>query len=342
MPKRLPIGNICDVLPRVRGSQRISASSALAEGHPGNAAWVATFYGHCHVSDMRTPGARKTCPLRLYLTLTVLILTSFIYWSWHGDSTAYRGTHTSTLESVSTRGDEASFAAILSMTTSETSYDYMSFSNKHNYAAKHGYDLIWDFGPSLRYLKVWEKLNMTRDAITSSLYVDKSYQWVWMLDFDALITNTSIMISDVIEQSLQFAESEGKRREDIHLVLTRDCDPLNLGSMFVRASSWTLDFIEEWRAGADILDNHGQLRNEQDVLRDMLRDNTFSVADHSVIAPQHFFDAYPAELECYDPRDPRPWEPGMFVLHFAGAPWRLKGEEDPVGSLMRRYSHMIV
>jgi mannan polymerase II complex MNN10 subunit len=66
-----------------------------------------------------------------------------------------------------------------------------------------------------------------------------------MLGFDTLITNTSIRISNVIEQSLVFAEEEGKAREDIDLILTRDCEPLNLGSMFLRSSSWTLDFIED-------------------------------------------------------------------------------------------------
>jgi mannan polymerase II complex MNN10 subunit len=91
-----------------------------------------------------------------------------------------------------------------------------------------------------------------------------------------------------------------------------------------------------------VLDVQGKLRNEQDVLRDMLHDNIFSVADKSVIALQRLFDAYPEELECYDPRDPGPWEPGMFLLHFAGARWRLKGHKDPIGALMRKYFHAIV
>lgn len=291
---------------------------------------------------MKSQSSRSAYHLRLFLALALLLLTLSIYRTFCTDSSAYTLSRTVDAARKPHAHHEGSFAAILSMTTSGTSYDYMSFSNKHRYAAKYGYDLIWDFDPSLRYLKVWEKLNMTRDAIIPSLYGEKSYQWVWMLDFDTLITNTSIAISDVIERSLQFAEAEGKRGGDVHLVLTRDCDPLNLGSMFLRASPWTLAFIEQWRAGAEILDQHRQLRNEQDVLRDMLHGNAFSVADHSVIAPQHLFDAYPAELECYDPRDPRPWRPGMFLLHFAGAPWRLKDQEDPVGMLMRKYFHMIV
>ena len=240
------------------------------------------------------------------------------------------------------RSSQKASYAIISMTTAETTYDWISFSNKHTYAKKHRYDLIWDFEPSREYIKVWDKLNLTRDAIISSLTGETAYEWIWMLDFDTLITNTSIMISDVVEASLAFAEAEGKSRGEIHLLLTRDCDPLNMGSFMIRASHWALDFIKQWRVGADVLDENGMLRNEQDVMRDMLRDNALSAVEHSVIAPQHLFDAYPPEIECYDPRDPRSWEPGMFVMHCAGARWRLKGQKDPIGSLMRKYYQAVV
>lgn len=268
---------------------------------------------------------------RLLLAGVALLLTSLIYRGQYHAS-VHDGEATSR-----TSGRQTKFAIIV-MTTSETSYDWLSFSNKHKYAIKHGYDLIWDFEESREYLKVWDKLNLTASAISSN----KAYEWIWILDFDTLITNTSTQISDVIERSLTFAEAEAKSGRDIDLILTRDCDPLNLGSMFLRASPWTLEFIEYWRAGAGVLDGQGKLRNEQDVLRDMLHDNAFNVAERSVIAPQWMFDAYPEEIECYDPRDPRPWEPGMFLLHFAGARWRLKGQKDPIGGLMRKYRSQIV
>lgn len=229
--------------------------------------------------------------------------------------------------------------AILGMTTGRTTYDFESFSNKHTYASKHGYDLIWDFEVSRRYAKVWDKLNITRDAIRASLHGDKAYEWVWMLDFDTLITNMSIPLSDVIDQAL--ATGSG-HRNDINLILTRDCEALNAGSMFLRVHPWTLDFIEQWRAGAEILDSRGDLRNEQIVLRDMLLSNDFRVADRSLIAPQWMFDAYPEELKCHDPRDPRPWKPGMFLLHFAGVNWHLKGQQDALGSLVRKYFPLVV
>ena len=235
--------------------------------------------------------------------------------------------------------------AMLCMTTQETSYDFMSFSNKLKYAKKHDYQLIWDFEPAQGYAKVWDKLNVTRDAVQAALSGHKSYQWLWMFDFDTLITNTAIGLDDIVEQSLRFAELEGKSRDDIHLILTRDCQPLNAGSMFLRASPWVLDFLEQWRAGASVLakdttDHNHLVRNEQEVLRDMLASNDFGVVNKSVIAPQWLFNAYPEEIPCNDPRFSTAWRPGMFVVHFAGAGWVTK-KEDAVGTLMKKYWPMV-
>ena len=286
------------------------------------------------MSTFSSPASR---PARICLAVVILLVT---YFAIHGRRSSNATTNHG-LQAATIPGHKARYA-IISMTTAETSYDWMSFSDKHTYAKKHGYDLIWDFEPSREYIKVWDKLNLTRDAITSSLAGETAYEWIWMLDFDTLITNTSTLISDVVEESLAFAGAEGKSSADIDLLLTRDCEPLNMGSCLIRASAWSVDFIEQWRVGADVLDEKGMLRNEQDVMRDMLHDDAFSVADHSVMAPQHLFDAYPPEIECYDPRDPRPWEPGMFVMHFAGARWRFKEQKDPIGSLMRKYFQAVV
>ena len=51
-------------------------------------------------------------------------------------------------------------------------------------------------------------------------------------------------------------------------------------------------------------------------------------------------NGFPEEIKCYD-QDNRPWEPGMFVVHFAGA-WAHVKEEDPTGLLMRKYSQYVV
>jgi mannan polymerase II complex MNN10 subunit len=56
--------------------------------------------------------------------------------------------------------------------------------------------------------------------------------------------------------------------------------------------------------------------------------------------PQWKINAFPKEIPCWD-TNARGWEPGSFVVHFAGA-WAYIKEDDPTGYLMRRYESHIV
>ena len=44
---------------------------------------------------------------------------------------------------------------------------------------------------------MWHKFVMIESAIATGLY-----DWVWWMDFDTLITNNTIKVEDVIEESL--------------------------------------------------------------------------------------------------------------------------------------------
>ena len=44
---------------------------------------------------------------------------------------------------------------------------------------------------------MWHKFVMVESAIATGLY-----DWVWWMDFDTLITNNTIKVEDVIEESL--------------------------------------------------------------------------------------------------------------------------------------------
>ena|SRR2546423_4477469 len=62
------------------------------------------------------------------------------------------------------------------------------------YANRHGYDIKADFegaGP-------WHKLNMIESAIKL-----ERFDWIWWIDFDTLITNTTIKVTDIIEEALE-------------------------------------------------------------------------------------------------------------------------------------------
>lgn len=143
-----------------------------------------------------------------------------------------------------TMPDDAAQFAIMGMTTSETSYDYYSISHRYSmcshswmateplladqydvtteYAVKHNYDLVFDFEPSSGHGKSWDKLNITRDTIQKVLSGEGQYQWVWMLDYDTLITNSAVKLEELVEKALAFAEKEGKSRHAIQMILTRD------------------------------------------------------------------------------------------------------------------------
>lgn len=64
--------------------------------------------------------------------------------------------------------------------------------------------------------------------------------------------------------------------------------------------------------------------------------------DRFIVIPQWRINAFPEEIRCWDVRDPEPrqWERGMFVLHFAGA-WAYIHDEDPTGGLMKKYEGYI-
>lgn len=229
--------------------------------------------------------------------------------------------------------------AMISMSTSETSYDYYAISNKDMYARKHGYDMIWDFKQS-QYPKVWEKLNLIRDAVQASLSSEKSYKWIWMLDYDTLITNPQVKLEEIIERSLSLAESRGQSRDSIDIILAKDCEPINAGVMFFRVSPYTLSFIDQWSKGYNTFsEGDGRRLNEQEILWKMLANDELQMKKHSIITPQTWFDAYPKELDkCRDQNDSASWTPGMFLIHFAGANWFLgKEHNDAVGYLMRSY-----
>jgi mannan polymerase II complex MNN10 subunit len=89
---------------------------------------------------------------------------------------------------------------------------------------------------------------------------------------------------------------------------------------------------------ANATDEHQM--SEQDCMRDILFRSAF-MEDKFVMLPQWKINAFPQEIPCYDQRDKKVWERGIFTLHFAGA-WAHVKEEDPTGFLMRKYEQEII
>lgn len=84
------------------------------------------------------------------------------------------------------------------------------------YARKHNYDLIVDYEvPKDSDLEnpVWHKLTMFEQAAATG-----KYDWLWWIDFDTVITNTTVKLEDVISESLLGRQNE----KDIDFLLTAD------------------------------------------------------------------------------------------------------------------------
>ena len=77
------------------------------------------------------------------------------------------------------------------------------------YAKKHGYHLEFDWSGD----GFWHKLTMIDRLIHRN-----AYDWIWWIDFDTLITNMTVKLEDLIEESLANATNP----DQIDMILTPD------------------------------------------------------------------------------------------------------------------------
>jgi mannan polymerase II complex MNN10 subunit len=152
------------------------------------------------------------------------------------------------------------------MNDRETSYDLIAISNKIKYTKKHGYDMIWSFDRSEgNYPKDWDRLKEMEKAIRGKLNGENAYEWIWWIDYDLIVTNSSITLESVVEQAL--APYSPAERDQIDMIITPDCFPVNSGSLMVRTTPYVLSIIAEWWRQKEIPSEDGNPRSLQDCLR---------------------------------------------------------------------------
>ncbi|KAJ5454064.1 uncharacterized protein N7458_005020 [Penicillium daleae] len=214
------------------------------------------------------------------------------------------------------------------MSTFETSYDHKSLSNKISYAGKHGYHLEFDwFGDGY-----WHKLDMMEQLIAHA-----KYDWIWWIDYDTLITNTDTKLEDLIEGSLASVSDPNR----INFLLTSDCFKLNAGSMLLRSTSQVLAFLSRAKTCRyDPLPGLNNNPSEQDCMLQLIEENQHDEQEQVLFIPQWKMNAFPEEIPCYDHYNKK-WEPGMFVVHFAGAWAHMPNRTDAKAELFERYYSLI-
>ncbi|KAJ5812242.1 hypothetical protein N7474_008543 [Penicillium riverlandense] len=162
------------------------------------------------------------------------------------------------------------------------------------------------------------------------------HDWIWYMDFDTLITNTSISLTDLINENL----AKATEPDTIDFLVTDDCNGLNDGSFIVRSSSRSIQFLDAIRALHDRdKEQSGRSLSDQDSMDEFLKSDA-PLTQHAMRIPQWTINAFPEEIGCYDTQKKK-WEKGMFVIHFAGA-WAHVSGEDPTGQLMRKYEPEII
>lgn len=167
------------------------------------------------------------------------------------------------------------------------------------------------------------------------LIKQNKYDWLWWMDFDTLITNTSIKLTDIIHETLANVTSP----DEIDYLLTHDCNGLNMGSFLVRAHERSTKVFRD----AAAIETHGQEKgqqiSEQDAMVTLLK-NDAGTKQRTIQVPQWKLNAFPPEILCLDESE-RVWEPGMLLLHFAGA-WAHVEGDDPTGKLMKKYEEEVL
>ncbi|KAF1833029.1 hypothetical protein BDW02DRAFT_640353 [Decorospora gaudefroyi] len=219
--------------------------------------------------------------------------------------------------------------AIVTFVTEQRSYLHLSLKNHDHYARRHGHDFIVDYEAHTDRAVVYWKFNMLERLIKS-----RKYDWIWWLDFDTLVTNTGIRVTDIMEEELRQVE----RPDEVDYLFTEDCNGLNLGSFIVRGHERSLDMLHDAWAVHDEAKTKEVNMSEQDALVKLMKGDKYTGKFH--VVPQHKLNAFPEEIPCYQEGE-KVWEHGAFILHFAGA-WAHVKSDDPTGGLMKKYESEIM
>jgi hypothetical protein len=188
---------------------------------------------------------------------------------------------------------DAGYAALASVT-----YD----NNKVPYCEKHGYELTakTDGWTDIVY---FDKIQYLIDILENNTEVS----WIWWLDSDALITNFTKKIEDVID-------------DNYHLIFTTDVNGINCGSFFVKNSPEAINWLKMILSFKELYRTKKWDNPEQTPMiltyiryRDIIK-----------LHPQRDFNSYnyallyPGISDIDMLHTSGEWQPGDWILHWPG------------------------
>jgi hypothetical protein len=172
--------------------------------------------------------------------------------------------------------------------------------SKSEYCAKHGYTYKeiheegWNRDRPIAWSKVpiWKEMSAKTDL----------YDYIWISDADVWITNPALRLEDHVLPMLP-------AQKDL-LVTYDSCQHVNSGNMIVRPGPWAVQFFQKlW----DQTDCIYHIWWENKALCNLMASSPEDNAHIECTMEAWRFNAY---LQGY--KGTRLWQPGDFLVHFAG------------------------
>lgn len=181
--------------------------------------------------------------------------------------------------------------------------------NREQYCKRHGYDcFLLSKKLCLTRSPPWQKIPMAMKLLFSSKR--RNYEWVWLLDFDAIIMNLDLSLDRHVIQPGTGLKTVTNER-DIHIIATKDCNGLNTGSILLHRTEITRDLLLNAWATSPVFHRHVRYYAEQGGITTAMKRNEAAAAAVTYV-PQSTFNAY-FESGCG-----YMWRKQDFVLHFPG------------------------
>jgi hypothetical protein len=170
----------------------------------------------------------------------------------------------------------------------------VEYAQKHNYTYVQGDEKYWD-----RHRPIsWSKIALTLDVCSKA----PEGALIWQSDADVLITNQDLKIEEHLAPLLP----EGK---DFLMVLDA-CGHINAGNILFRNTEWARDF---WRRVDKQKEFTYHIWWENAAILKLMSTNPEDLKKIHVIRDHKKFNAYIQGI----PDEPL-WQPGDFLVHFAG------------------------
>ncbi|KAK4110528.1 glycosyltransferase family 34 protein [Canariomyces notabilis] len=228
-----------------------------------------------------------------------------------------------------------------------------SVRNKKKYVARWGYDLeIVDMSTKKRYAHEWRESWEKVDFIRTALRKYPKAEWIWWLDLNTFVMEPSYSLQDHIFDNLekhiyrdineynplnithpltdQYLDDDERspvgdgNANSVNLILSQDCSGFNLGSFFIRRSTWTDRLLDIWWDPVAYEQKHMEWEHkEQDALEQLYISQPW-IRKHTGFLPQRMINSFPTGACAEGGKNPRihyDEKDRDFLVSMAGCEW---------------------